>query len=205
MLAICASLFVAPIAVPDLPVVGVQPVAAAKGHCTDWKSESEPPPSIWVYRVSEGRVEQVDFMLYVARVTSREWNTVPGALRRAGAVAVKQYAWYYVLHYRGGSYKGQCFDVRDTTADQLYADKPSGQIPRRVWHAVRSTWNWHLVRGRDFVMTGYRRGQNVPCASDAGYHLMVRSGKKCAHHGWSAERILSVYYTARVEGLTRPA
>ena len=45
------------------------------------------------------------------------------ALRRAGAVAVKQYAWFHVLKWRGGKYNGDCFDVKDTTADQLYKAK----------------------------------------------------------------------------------
>ena len=196
MLAVLASMFCSTFVGP------VQNVAASSGHCTDWSSTSAPPPNIWVYRVSEGRVEQVDFKLYVARVVSREWNTVPPALRRAGAVAVKHYAWYYVLHYRGGTYNGHCFDVRDTTADQLYADKPSAQIPSRVWRAVRATWTWHLFRGNKFPMTGYRRGGDVPCAADAGYHLYVRSGMKCAKAGWSAQRILEVYYTANLVGVS---
>lgn len=191
MLAIFASVFLSGFAVP------VQPVAArASGHCTNWTSENQPPPDIAVYRVSEGKVERVDFRLYVARVVSREWNVPQVELRKAGAVAVKQYAWYHVLHYRGGTYNGQCFDVKDTTADQLYANKPTNQIPNGVWSAVDSTWTWRLHRGDKFPMTGYRHGKDVPCAQDAGYHLYVRSGKKCANNGWSAARILQVYYTS---------
>src|SRR6266550_7582611 len=107
MLACAASLFVASIVAPFTPVALA---GAAGAHCTNWSSTTNPPPSIWVYRVSEGRVEQVDFQLYVARVVSREWNVNQNELRKSGAVAVKQYAWYYVLHYRGGTYKGHCFD-----------------------------------------------------------------------------------------------
>jgi len=134
----------------------------------------------------------------VKRVVSREWNVPQHALRKAGAHAVKQYAWFHVLHYRGGSFEGECFDVRDTTADQLYANKPLRQIPRRVKRAVNKTWNWTLVRGDKFPMTGYRRGADVACAEDAGYRLYVRSGRKCANKGWSAEKILTVYYTAKL-------
>lgn len=191
MLALVASLFVAPIAIPVQSVL-----AAPKGHCTDWSSTTEPPQQIAVYRVSEGKVDHVDFKLYVARVVSREWNTVPRVLRRAGAVAVKQYAWYYVLHYRGGMFNGQCFDVRDSTADQLYAEKASRDIPSHVWQAIKQTWSWRLFRSGKFILTGYRRGSDVPCAADAGYHLYVRSGKKCAQQGWASERILTTYYTA---------
>ena len=192
-----ASLVASPIAVPASPVV------AAKGdHCTDWTSKTEPPPTIQVYRVSEGFVESVDFKDYVIRVVSREWNVDQRALRRAGAVAVKQYAWYHVLHYRGGKFDGQCFDVKDSTADQLYAAKPLAQIPRRVKRAVNFTWSWRLYRDGKFIMTGYRRGADVGCAENGGYRLYVRSARKCAKHGWNAARILSVYYTANLEGNT---
>jgi peptidoglycan hydrolase-like amidase len=195
MLAI-ASVFVAVLAAP---ITGTaQSVAAASGHCTDWKSTTNPPPSIAVYRVSEGRVDRVDFKTYVIRVVSREWNLDQPALRRAGAVAVKQYAWYHVLHYRGGTFNGHCFDVKDTTADQLYASKPVHTIPRRVKHAVNDTWSWHLMRNGAFPMTGYRLGQKVACAANAGYRLYVKSAKACAAQGWDAQRILQVYYTANL-------
>ncbi|MEX2548168.1 MAG: SpoIID/LytB domain-containing protein [Chloroflexota bacterium] len=190
MLAIFASVFIAGFAAP------VQPVAAATGQCTNWKSREEPPPDIAVYRVSEGFVERVAFRDYVARVVSREWNVKQVELRKAGAVAVKQYAWYHVLRWRGGTYEGKCFDVRDTTSDQLYSSKPVEDIPAPVWQAVNATWSWRLWRGEKFPMTGYRRGADVACAENAGYRLYVRSAKRCAAKGWSASRILRVYYTA---------
>jgi len=192
MLAISASLIATPFAMPA-------PVAQASGQCTKWSSTTQPPTTIKVYRVSEGRVEKVDFKTYVLRVASREWNVKQGALRSAGAVAAKQFAWYHVLHYRGGTYNGKCFDVRDTTADQLYASKPLSQIPTRVKKSVNKTWTWSVHRGSKFPMTGYRRGKDVACAANAGYRLYVRSARKCAKQGWSAERILSVYYTATVK------
>src|SRR4051812_36796032 len=92
-LAIFASLIAYPFAMPAEPVAA----RAAPEQCTKWSSLTEPPPTIRVYRVNEGFVEQVDFKDYVIRVVSREWNVDQGALRKAGAVAVKQYAWYHVL------------------------------------------------------------------------------------------------------------
>ena len=192
MLALIASLLLVP--------AFAAPVAAADGSCTNWNSTTQPPTQIRVYRVSEGRVETVDFKTYVIRVVSREWNVDQKQLRLAGAHAVKQYAWYHVLHYRGGTFNGKCFDVRDSTADQLYSNKPVDQIPDRVKSAVATTWNWHLHRGDKFPMTGYRRGADVGCAENGGYRLYVRSARKCAKQGWSAERILEQYYTARLAG-----
>lgn len=172
--------------------------SAQPQQCTDWKSTTEPPPSIKVYRVSEGRIDTVDFKDYVLRVVSREWNVKQAALRQAGAVAVKQYAWYYVLHYRGGKYNGNCYDVKDTTADQLYAEKAIPSLPDPVKTAVDATWTWTLHRGNVFPMTGYRRGADVACGANAGYHLYVKSARKCASDGWSAQQILAKYYSATV-------
>lgn len=193
MLAICASLFVSFFVVPANPVAAA---AVRPDRCTDWTSKTQPPETIWVYRVNEGFVEQVDFKAYVIRVVSREWNVKQTALRNAGAHAVKQYAWYHVLRYRGGMFEGQCFDVRDSTADQLYAAKPLEQIPERVKTSVDKIWSWRLLRDGKFIMTGYRRGKDVPCAQDAGWKLFAQSGGECARKGWNTARILRVYYTA---------
>jgi peptidoglycan hydrolase-like amidase len=170
------------------------------GHherCTAWSSTTVPPNSIRVYRVSEGRVDTVNFRLYVQRVTSREWGkSQPYQLQRAGAVAVKQFAWYYVLNYRGGSYKGRCYDVKDSTADQLYSAKTP---PPSSVSAVNSTWGITVWRDGRFIMTGYRTGHKRRCASDVtGYKLFARSARRCANAGWSAERILQVYYKAHL-------
>ena len=194
MLAILASFIAIPMAAPASPAL-----AATSQQCTNWSSRTEPPQSIRVYRVSEGQVDKVDFKHYVFRVVSREWNVENGEFRKAGAQAVKQYAWYHVLHWRGGKYNGQCFDVKDTTADQLYANKPLENIPDRVKKSVNAIWSWRLWRNGNFILSGYRLGQDAPCASDAGYKLFVRSGRKCIARGWSAERLLQVYYTARLD------
>ena len=198
---IAPAMLAAAIALTAVPFASLPatPVSAASGSCTEWSSTTEPPPEIRVYRVSQGVVETVKFKAYVKRVASREWNVKQRALRHAGAHAVKQYAWYHVLRWRGGTLDGECYDVRDSTADQLYSSKPLSQIPRRVKRAVNRTWSWRLYRDGKFIMTGYRRGKKgVPCAGDAGYRLYVRSARKCAKQGWSASKILQVYYTAEL-------
>jgi hypothetical protein len=191
MLAVFVALAAFGLGVPATAAAAVKP-----DRCTNWTSKTQPPETIWVYRVNEGFVEKVDFKAYVIRVVSREWNVRQTALRNAGAHAVKQYAWYHVLHYRGGMYNGQCFDVRDSTADQLYAAKPLEQIPERVKKSVNKIWSWRLLREGKFIMTGYRRGKDRDCAEDAGWKLFAISAGKCARQGWSASRILRVYYTA---------
>ena len=192
-LAILAGVIAILFAMPGAVLASAQPQ-----QCTNWQSTSAPPETIKVYRVSEGKVDTVAFKDYVMRVVSREWNVKQGALRKAGAVAVKQYAWYYVLHYRGGTYNGDCYDVKDTTADQLYAEKSVSSLPSGVKKAVNQTWTWSVQRGDKFPMTGYRRGADVACGENAGYHLYVKSARKCANEGWSAEEILAKYYSGTV-------
>ncbi|HUR16153.1 MAG TPA: SpoIID/LytB domain-containing protein [Candidatus Limnocylindrales bacterium] len=179
--------------------VAVPSVAASAGlnQCTP-ATTSQPPSTIAVYRVATGRVQRVDFKLYVARVTYHEWNVDATALRRAGAVAAKQYAWYHVLNWRGGRAGGECFDVRDSTADQIYQAKSARSIPARIFKSVNDTWSWRMNRDGRFFMSGYRTGTVAPCASDAGSKLYARSAKRCAKKGWSTERILRTYYTANV-------
>jgi len=197
---IAPAMLAAAIAISAMSLVSLPPAPtrAASGSCTDWSSTTEPPPDIRVYRVSEGMVETVDFKTYVIRVASSEWNVKQKALRKAGAQAVKQFAWFHVLHYRGGTFEDQCYDVKDTTADQIYSAKPLDQIPSRVKKAVNSTWSWVLYRDGKLIMTGYRRGKDVDCAENAGYRLYVRSARKCAKQGWYAGRILKIYYTAEL-------
>ena len=50
----------------------------------------------------------------------KEWPSyLPQSLVEAGAVAVKQYAWYHAV-YSSRAADGRCYDVRDGITDQLY-------------------------------------------------------------------------------------
>ncbi len=195
MLALLAGIVLVPIGTPITPVVAAD--AATAEHCTDWSSTTEPPPTIRVWRKSQGIVEEVDFKTYVIRVAFAEWHVKQRELRRAGATAVKQYAWFRVLHYHGATYNDECYDIRDTTADQIYQSRPLEQIPDKIKRAVNATWDWTMWRGDRFFRTTYRTGhKGVPCAEDAGKRLKARSAKRCAKEGWTAQQILEKYYTA---------
>jgi len=102
----------------------VAPAAAAS--CSSWSSETDPPPTIRVFRHVTGAVDTVDFRAYTANVLSREWiGSWTTESLRSGALAVKSYAWYQVLHWRGGvNADGACFDLRDDTYDQVYDPSP---------------------------------------------------------------------------------
>lgn len=170
-------------------------VEARSNGCKAWTSSSTPPT---VIRVLIGRrVARVPIRLYTARVVSSEWNNVAPQLRKAGAVAVRQYAWWKAMHPRRSQYG--CFDVHPDTRDQIYKAKPVRQIPDYIWSAVDSTATWRLVRAGRLIMTGYRTGAHRNCARDVrGYKLYARSAKRCVQNGWGTAQILKTYYNARL-------
>ncbi len=173
--------------------------AAASSACNGWDSTSRPPDRIRVLRVRTGRIVSVEFRKYVITVMGKEWPSyLPQAVVEAGAVAVKQYAWYHSLNPRRTN-DGRCFDVRDSTGDQLY--KPElARIGSDHYRAVDTTWGVHLIKDGRFFMTGYRRGNKGPCGSDAtGWKLFARTATRCANNGKSYREILRIYYGPRLD------
>ena len=191
-----------------LPTVSTPPVVQAAA-CTGWSSTTAPPPTIRVLRSATGVVETVDFKTYVKVVMPAEWPSTWGQeVLRAGAVAIKQYAWYYTMHYRGGTGTGGCFDVIDNSNDQIYS--PTRTQYASEIQAVESTWAESITKGGTFVFTGYRPGANVACGVDAhtlgGNYLMQHSAVDCAIAGKTGEQILEIYYGPglTIQGLATP-
>lgn len=163
---------------------------AVADTCARWHSETQPPHTI---RVLVGhKVERVPFALWTARVVSSEWGSTPPELRKAGAVATKQYGWYKAMHPRRSRYG--CFDVHSNTRDAIYRHHKTP--PERVWQAVHATWHWRVLRNGHLFQTGWRRGLGgVGCARDVtGYHLKARSAARCALAGYGAAWLLRTYY-----------
>ena len=189
-------------AVMSVPQIG-DPSPVVAGSCTGWNSKAVPPPTIKVMRTATGKVQTVDFRKYVAEVmASGEWPTrLKPATLEAGAIATKQYAWYYTLrgnHRDGYRRNGTCYDVRDDTMDQLYR-------PERAWpsdkqqKAINATWGLTLRKGGRFFLTGYRAGATAKCGADAnGWKLYAKSVEACARKGWSRSRIQNHYYAPRL-------
>ena len=179
------------------------PVAAACG--TAWTSKQEPPQKILVLRTATGSVEKVSLERYVVVVmASGEWpTTMPGALLEAGALATKQYAWYYALKgnhrdsYQTGS--GRCYDVRDDSRDQVF--RPETAEPTKKQKQARDAlWGLSLRKNGKFFLAGYRQGSSTECAADADeWHLYARSAKDCAKRlDYDSEAILRAYYEPKL-------
>ncbi len=173
-----------------------EPVKAGSS-CTGWSSRLVPPTSIRVYRTKLKRTVTVPFRTYVETVMAAEWGpTHPMAALRIGAVAAKQYAWYHAMTWRGGrDPQGRCYDVVDSSRDQVY--DPSETISARHREAVASTWDVSLRKGSRFFMTGYRAGTGSCLANRDGWRLYQRDASDCVRrYGWTDEKLSRVFYSS---------
>jgi hypothetical protein len=178
---------------------GIAPRAAA-ASCSNWTSQVDPPPTIRVYRHATGAVETVDFGDYTRNVLSREWiPSWTAASLRAGAVAVKSYAWYQVLHWRGGMNAGnECFDLRDDTVDQVY--DPSQPTWSTASAAVDATWATRVLKSGAIFPTYYNAGDaGEACGANAnGWRMYQWGTQACGLDDKTPTQILLTYYYPNV-------
>ncbi len=183
----------------------VAPTAAAS--CSSWTSETDPPPTIRVFRHVTGAVETVDFRTYTMNVLSREWiGSWTAESLRSGALAVKHYAWYQVLHWRGGlNTVGACFDLRDDTYDQVY--DPSQPTWSTAAAAVDATWATRVLKNGSIFPTYYNAGTaHEACAANAnGWKLWQWGTQGCGLAGKTAAEIMLLYYYPGVSVTDAPA
>lgn len=172
----------------------VAPTVASS--CSSWTSETDPPPTIRVFRHVSGAVETVDFRAYAKNVLSREWiGSWTAASLQSGALAVRSYAWYQVLHWRGGMNSvGTCFDLRDDTFDQVY--NPSQPTWSSAAAAVDATWTMRVLKNGSIFPAYYNAGApNEACGANAnGWKLWQWGTQGCGLAGKSAAEIMLTYY-----------
>ncbi|MEX2546367.1 MAG: VCBS repeat-containing protein [Chloroflexota bacterium] len=208
-------------------VLGKSPVGIcpADGMPTRWTDQFHPPNTIRVLRKTgpnAGKVETVDFWKYVGTVLRAEYSSgsaKPPPWMRVGAITVKQYAWYYTTFWRGGkvtitnpdgSTRYDCYDVKDTTADQIYRPEKknaagewiAANVPtaanlnamRETWHVTLRKWQADKYRSRLFL-TGYRSGRQNPCGTDStGYKIYQKSLRDCGTKKMTLEETLRLYF-----------
>ncbi|MEP7159148.1 MAG: VCBS repeat-containing protein [Chloroflexota bacterium] len=205
------------------------PVAAVTGECTGWTDNFHPPTEIRVKRGSgpnAGHVEVVPFWNYVGTVLRAEYasGATTGTMwMRLGALTVKQYGWYYAMHWRGGkvttanedgSTTVECWDVQDNTNDQIY--KPQklvngvwvpANVPTPVnlkgmtetWHITLRKYNIKKKYSRLFL-TGYRSGKKKPCGADStGFKIFQKSLRDCTRKLLNFEEVVREYFEPNVE------
>jgi FG-GAP-like repeat/Stage II sporulation protein len=186
----------AAVALGALALPGAMPAQAGSARCTGWTSTLVPPTSIRVYRTATRRTVTVPFRTYVEKVMAAEWGAgAPVAALRVGAVTVKQFAWYYAIYWRGGrDAAGRCYDVRDSSIDQVY--DPARRVASSHQAAIAATWRVSLRKGERFFLTGYRPGTGVCGANLDGWKLYQRDAVNCVHrHGDLAEGLARRFFS----------
>ena len=176
------------------------PGRTAAASCSGWTSSEDPPPTIRVFRHATGEVDTVNFKPYTKNVLSREWiGSWTTESLRSGALAVKHYAWYQVLHWRGGTNDdGECFDIRDDTADQVY--DPSKPTWTTAAAAVNATWTIRVLKNGQTFPTYYNAGNpGEPCGANAnGWRMYQWGTQACGLAGKTAAQIVLTYYYPNV-------
>jgi hypothetical protein len=133
-------------------------------------------------------VRWVDFRQYLKNVLPNEWPASwARESLRAGAVAVKMYAWSLIA--RGGKWPDA--DVYDSTCDQVY--RPSIAYASTN-AAVDDTLHWRLTRSNQLFTTYYRAYASQCPASLVGNCLGQWDSKARADSGQLYPQILSEFY-----------
>jgi hypothetical protein len=140
------------------------------------------------------RVDTVDFRTYCVRVLSHEWAP-PGAFSddalKAGALAVKEYAWYWATRpTKLPDVAAWGANVDDSTNYQVYMDWDYGQ---RLWDAVNATWNTALTLNEQLFQASYYAGSYSAAATD-GAHMTQWGSQYWAAQGRDYQWILGFYY-----------
>jgi len=140
------------------------------------------------------QVDIVDFRTYCARVLSHEWAP-PGAFSdealKAGALAVKEYAWYWATRpTKLADVAAWGANVDDSTNYQVYMDWDYGQ---RYWYAVNATWGTALTLNGQIFQASYYAGSYSDGATD-GAHMTQWGSQYWAAQGKSYQWILGFYY-----------
>jgi len=162
-------------------------------------TNTTPPTTIRVQRVSLGRIDTVDFRSYVKHVLPNEWiASWPGESLRAGAMASKTYGWYRTMYAK---YPGQGYDTKDTTADQVYNPNVAYASTNA---AVDDTWGYRLVRNDAIFQAQYCAGSyngsrtTGQCSQNHGWtvgnYASQWGSKYLADQGWSWRSMLTYYY-----------
>lgn len=188
--------------------------------CTGYSSQSATPSTIRVMvhgrTPTTDQVVTVPFQQYVENVLPNEWiASWDGAALEAGAVAVKSYAWYWVIHFGGYlDTRGNCFDVTDDTDFQVYR---AGSAVTSTNSAVQATWSVVARKSNQILQASYictlpftygstncgTQGPRERCGAGAnGAQLSQWGSQACAQAGKTYQDILTTYYGTSLQLFT---
>jgi len=159
------------------------------------------PATIRVYRthLETPVVQVVDFKFYCKHVLPCEWLTQwPTEALRAGAIAVKEYAWFYIS--KGGKYPNSTYptvyaDVTDGWEDQWYDPAVSNA---RTDAAVDYIWDKALLKDGALFMLQYCGHSDLDEDYRCPLHLtrMPQWGTYylAQDKGWDWQQIIHYYW-----------
>jgi peptidoglycan hydrolase-like amidase len=176
------------------------------GNSSGWTSQKETPPVIRVYMTGTGDVVDYSFEFYEEHVLPYEWSgDDPEAALQAGAEAVRDYAWYFVVHGSKGTAANvnSCsFDVDNSTAYQNF--QPSEPTYTSTDDAVTSTATTVFAQNGVIPETSYCSNLETGCGADSpadscgldanGTTMSQVGSVACADDGHTWQQILGIYY-----------
>jgi hypothetical protein len=139
------------------------------------------------------RVDTVDFRTYCVRVLSHEWapaTSFSSEALKAGALAVKDYGWYWATHTtKLVDVRAAGADVDDTVNYQVYMDSDYGP---KYWAAVDAVWGLAMTRGGSIFQASYRAGTYTGEAN--GWYMSQWGTEYWADHDQTYDWICRHYY-----------
>lgn len=176
---------------------------ARRAGCAGYSSNTLPPSTIRVDNVGTGTIQTYNFQYYAKNVLPNEWITSwPAESLEAGAIAVKEYGWYWVNNWRGGSLGGTCYDVQGGTfgntgnianCDVNYQCFIPGTETSTTDNAFNSTWPSLATRSGQIFETSYIAG-NSNCARVDGNTMYQNGSHTCANNGEAWPQIITTFY-----------
>src|SRR3990172_2807512 len=139
-------------------------------------------------------VQVLDFVEYAKHVLPNEWvSSWPWESLRAGAMAVKMYAWSIIA--AGGKWPDA--DVYDSTCDQVYNPAVEYTSTNR---AVEFTWNWRQTRSDLHLVRDYYRAYYSQClaAGLAGNCMGQYESRDMAYDGYTWDEIITSFYPGSI-------
>ncbi len=131
-------------------------------------------------------VQTISFNEYVKNVLPNEWDgNWPYEAYKAGAVAVKMFAWYWIA--QGGKWPDA--DVYDSICDQVYKPGTAYGLTNR---AVDETWFWTLSAQDGQPFQPYHKYSLFQCGPPLCMSQM--GSRDLALEGYTWDEILQNYY-----------
>ena len=156
-------------------------------------TEFNPPNTIRVYIKDTGRVNNIDFTEYIQDVLPNEWiaSWPEDQCLRAGAMAVKTYSWYCVLH---PDFPDLGADVTDDPNDnQHYVD---GSNQPRTNAAIRDTGGIGIQNSNNKIFRAeYRTGTSGDPGNEHGGKMSQYGSRYLAQQGYDFIDICDYYYS----------